>query len=173
MIARLHQAVLRAHDQSARRRNISHDAVILSAIGSGDYSKSVMAALSTIGGIHAPLAETYDLLIQGGRQQATQYLQVGKRIPGWGNAFHKGEPDPLWQEVDAWIKIIHPSIYLLIEQMTAMLHEHKKLIFPNPSCYTAATGIILGYTRQTTGQLFIEGRLAAWADIFKEHTRCL
>lgn len=170
----LHLAVLEAHDQSARRANISHDAVILSAIGSGDYSKGIIAALATIGGIHAPLAQTFDLLILDDPEPlVVEILAMGMRVPGWGNGFWKGQPDPLWKDVNSLLEELSPVLFEKIVAVTAILQSTGKIIFPNPSCYTAAAGILLGFNRQTVGSLFVGGRLDAWTELFKENMQTL
>lgn len=165
----LYVAMIQAHDESARRDNISHHVLKLAAIGSHDYTKSVSAALGSLGGVHAPLSKTYDLVTSGNcLNLARQLLGGGHKVPGWGNGFVKGEPDRIWGVVDRLIASQDHSLYANMESVTQLLHSKGKRIFPNPSCYTAVAGSILGLDRQTCAALFIQGRILAWADIFRE-----
>ena len=83
------------HSRSAARENLSTQAVINSWVGSRDYTKALTGALSTLGGVHAPIVETAEFL-QAARMAEDlpalidSYLTSGKKIPGWGNSFIKG-----------------------------------------------------------------------------------
>lgn len=157
--------VFEAHCRSALRENISTHAVALSAQGSGSYTNAIAAALCTLGGVHAPIEETYKVLTNA--DYALQLLEDGKKVPGWGNSFHK-EADPLWENVNKFIKKHYPDACLTIEAVTEAIEKVKgKRIHPNPSCYTAATAIILGIPSHLAAWLFVQGRLAGWSMIFK------
>ena len=149
--------VLSAHDKSTERNNASTIAAVNSFMGSGSYINGIASALLTLGGLHAPLIETYEFL---------RNPIVKGRVPGWGNSFHKHVPDPLWVEVDRHIK--GWNIGLDIERVTEELHKMGKNIYPNPSCYTAATAIILGIPEEFIAWLFIEGRLSGWTKKMKK-----
>lgn len=156
-----------AHGQSALRGNLSHEALKLAAIGSGDYVKSICAALMTIGGKHAPLAQTYDLLaFHDPVGQACRLLDAGKRVPGWGNSFVRGAPDPIWIPVADGLRSVRPDLADTIDRITDLLHGKGKLIFPNPSCYTVAVGMEEQVHRDILAFLFIQGRLPAWTAEF-------
>lgn len=156
-----------AHGQSALRGNLSHEALKLAAIGSGDYVKSICAALMTIGGKHAPLAQTYDLLtVHDPAGYASKLLDTGKRVPGWGNSFVRGTHDPIWASVASYLQGNEPGLLARINSVTEVLHARGKLVFPNPSCYTAAAGIVLQIPRDVLAFLFIQGRLPEWTAEF-------
>ena len=159
----LYQAVLESHGASACRRNISYEVLQMAMIGSGSYLQAIAAALSTLGGLHAPLTHTYDLLHRFNTVDvARTLLEQDHMIPGWGNSFVKGEPDALWSRPAALVAQLGPGLMERIDGVTALLHQQGKPIYPNPSCWTAAAGILLGFTRQTVGFLFLQGRLPAW-----------
>ena len=159
--------VYRAHSESACRGNISHKALQLAAVGSGDYLKSICAALMTLGGVHAPLLATYDLLSSLHIvEDVEMMMSEGKRVPGWGNAFVKGSQDPIWQPVHNLLCDINPELVNQIDAVTSYLHRLGKKIFPNPSCYTAATAILIEMPRDITPSLLLNGRLPAWTDEF-------
>lgn len=170
--ASLYQAVLEAHGASATRSNISHEVLKLAMIGSGSYMQAIAAALMSLGGMHAPLAQTYDLLHRFNTLDVARSLyENGQMIPGWGNAFVKGAPDPLWAEADRYLRVLVPGTMERMDEVTAFLHQKGKHIYPNPSCWTAAAGIALGFDRQTTGYLFVQGRLPAWTRVIQEILR--
>lgn len=149
---------IEAHHASANRDNISSVAVCQSAHGSGNYEKSIMAALASIGGTHAPLIETWKMLMTANEVDST------KIVPGWGNSFVKDGPDPLWSKVHDILKAF--PVGSVIESVTNSLHLAGKKVYPNPSCYTAATGITLGMPKEILAWIFVTGRLNAWTELF-------
>lgn len=149
-----------AHDRSALRGNVSHEALKLAAIGSGDYFKSIAAALMTLGGLHAPLERTEAFLRSPDILVAVDdILSAGLRIPGWGNSFVRGH-DPIWEPVRLALQEFPVS--KTIEAVTQSLHDRGKDIYPNPSCYTAAVAIVEGLEPGGIGEWLILGRLHAW-----------
>ncbi len=156
----LYRALFKAHALSAQRENASSYAVLNAYSGSGDYAQAIAAALMTLGGNHAPLAETHDFL-------SWQYPErfLGGVIPGWGNSFVKGEEDEIWDEVKAILVENWPIIAHKLQAVTDALHARGKIIFPNPSAYTAACALALGCPREVLPFLFIASRLPAWSTI--------
>jgi citrate synthase len=170
----LFHLVCEAHERSALRGNLSHHALRLAALGSGDYVKSICAALMTLGGIHAPISQTYDVLsAPSPLNHAKQLLLEGHRVPGWGNAFEKGHDDPEWAPVKAYIWANHAPMAGHIDKITKTLHDCGKDLYPNPSCYTAAAAIIMGLPRESAAVLFIHGRLWEWTKEFNSTRKSL
>lgn len=157
--ARLLALCLEAHANSAMRNNSSSVAVAQSAVASGDFTKSIIAGLSMLGGMHAPLLETY--LFLSDMCLPTKSLKV----PGWGNSFEKGHPDPLWENVNACLKESFTEIHSRICEITDSLHKAGKVIYPNPSCFTAAVGIAVKLPPPILPWLFIVGRLTSWSQV--------
>lgn len=156
-----------AHQASALRHNISHEALVLAARGSGNYIQSITAAMMTLGGMHAPVVDVCALLrFPLTKAHIDQIVQRGGRLPGWGNGFVKGEPDPLWQEVDGLLREVNPEIMAKIDEVTAWLHEAGKRIYPNPACYTAASALTMALPAEASPYLFVSGRLGAWTREF-------
>lgn len=159
----LMEICLLAHHESALRGNCSHHAMGLAAFGSGDYFKAMAAGLLTLGGLHAPLFHTYDLLAAtDGLHRVRVALAAKRRVPGWGNHFAKTGIDPIWAECDARLRADHPMIADRIQAITEILHEAGKIVYPNPSCYTAATALAMSIPRNAIGEILIRGRLGAW-----------
>ena len=155
---------LDAHQKSAFRNNFSSVAVAQSAISSGDLTKAITAALSMIGGMHAPLVESLSVLTNC--KLRLEAVPDGYKLPGWGNSFEKGHPDTLWKDVDKCLADNFPEIHSRICEITDALHKFGKEVFPNPSCYTAAVGVALKMPASVLPWLFVSGRLNAWSLLF-------
>lgn len=162
-------AVLAAHDASARRANLSADAVLRSAIGAGDYFKAIAAGLLTMGGAHGPVEQTIDFLSsENPAKHADALVASGFKVPGWGNSFYKGKPDELWEEVDF---VLREHFTEWAEKLDSVTESLKKKVYPNPSAYTAVTALILGAPKESAAYLLIAGRLAAWSEAFQNIVR--
>ena len=158
---------LEAHSKSAMRSNFSSVAVAQSAAASGDFTKAITAGLSMLGGMHAPLAQSWEVLT--GNMDLEFFFDGGK-VPGWGNSFEKCHPDPLWGEVSECLKEHFPKIHSRICEITDALHKDGKVVFPNPSCFTAAVGLALKMEPKIIPWIFVSGRLNAWAYLFIQQT---
>jgi citrate synthase len=155
---------LDAHAASVARENVSSVVFYAAAIGSRDYGKALAAALSTLGGKHAPIAATYEVLQDP--VKAIALLESGEKVPGWGNSFAKGGIDPIWQPVGDFLKEFYSPIYQRIEEITVKIHCKGKQVYPNPACFTAATGIALKMPKEAATWIFVQGRLDRWSEIF-------
>lgn len=156
---------LEAHGKSVLRDNISTSVLAQAAFGSLDYTKSLIAALSTVGGVHAPLLETWNVL-QAPIGEIEKAIDAGARIPGWGSSFVKGKSDEIWTPVESHIREHFTSISDRIDAITHLFQSKGKNLHPNASCYTAATGLALELPPQLLPYLFIQGRLNNWSVIF-------
>lgn len=157
--------VLEAHRRSALRANASTVVLQNAFAASGSFTQAVSAALNTLGWPHGCVREAYrhlagDLILPP--------MFLNEKIPGWGNAFHKGCPDPLWTEVDRTLEMF--DIARRLEAITAALHQRGKRVFPNPAGYTAAAAIALGIPEALSPALFVAGRLDGWAELLAQST---
>jgi citrate synthase len=156
-------AVLLAHHKSSFRNNASSVAVVNAAAASRDLAKSIVAGLMTLGGRHAPIEQTYNLLaVRDPAAIVTDIVSSGGKVPGWGGTFQKDQPDPIWAEVSKLLEELYPSLAARLDAITEALHAEGKKIYPNPSAYTAAAAIALGLQPELAVYLFIGGRLDAW-----------
>ena len=158
------KALVAAHHASAFRDNPSSIAVAQAAAGSGQLEKAIAAGLMTIGGRHGPLRESAELLLLDDPAfAAKQIVYRGRKVPGWGGAFQKDAPDPIWSEVK---ELLSPSQMAdKLNAVTTQLHLLKKPVYPNPSGYTAAVAILIGLPASLTPYLFIASRLTAWTQL--------
>ena len=159
--------VLGAHAQSALRDNVSTMALKYAAAGSDKIEAGVVAAISALGGKHAPVTKIAEFLAKTPFVMlgiAEDHVMEGRAIPGWGNSFFKGRPDPDWAQVatiiDAW-----PDMAGKIDSVTDLLHSHGKHVFPNAGCYTAAAAIIVGMPIKLAPFLLLRGRLEVWCSL--------
>jgi citrate synthase len=160
-----------AHYKAAFRQNLSGVAIVCAAQGNGSYFSSMIAGLSTFGEKHGPIVQTYDLLQCDARMNAGTLLDEQRPIPGWGNSFVKGKPDPDWRAVDKLLYKLNPDLHNVMDDITNLLGKNGKMVFPNPSAYTAATALTLGMPRRLSPYLLAMSRLEAWAQIFNDETK--
>jgi len=164
------QELYKAHAAVALRGNPSHQALVLSAMGTGDYFKAIASAILMLGGLHGPLMQTYDLLaLDCPLDEVARRLNSGIRIPGWGNGFYKQGIEPEFQPVAIELARVNPEICAKIDVITDYIHGYddgRLKIYPNPSCFTAATAITVGLPRETVGVLALQGRLMIWTEDF-------
>ncbi len=164
---KLLQIVSRCHFESSFRDNPSSIAVSLSAKSSGRFGNAVIAALSMLGNPHGPVQEVTEMLSsEDPIGFAKMYIENGAKVPGWGNGFVKGKPDQIWDEANEHIKKNFPDLFSLIDEITKLLHDNGKMIFPNPACYTAITAIVNDIPADAASYVFISSRLPAWFQIY-------
>jgi len=158
----------RAHAATANRQSASSGALVNAANASRNYQQSIAAALMTLGEVHAPVPKAMQLLNACDPAATVKaLLHAGYKIPGWGNAFHKGDIDPEWKHVADLLYLYRPSLALPIKRLTELLHdEFKLLIYPNAACYTAAVAIAIGLPAEASLYLVLAGRLSVWSAIF-------
>ena len=159
------RAVFAAHAVSARRENISTFVLQNAARGSGSYTQALAAALNSLGGPHAPVAAVMEFLDPPSQAMVEKYLEEGRKVPGWGNSFVKGQPDASWYWVDTILGEEWPELARRMRQVTQRLHAAGKIIFPNPGGYTGAAALALGLPKAVAPWLFVAGRLEAWTEI--------
>jgi citrate synthase len=162
--------LLDAHYQSCFRDNASSVGVAIAADASGELGKAITSGISTMGARHAPVVETVRFLsLEYPSGQVGSMLKRSQKVPGWGGTFQKDKPDPLWTAVDELIEDCQVGLYLKMAAVTDELKQHDKLLFPNPSAYTACVAIALGMPAELAPYLFIYGRLSGWAEIAAKH----
>lgn len=163
-VSALLAALQEAHAASALRDNLSTHAAKLAATGSGSYIQSIGAALMTLGEVHGPIIQAGQLLDAPDLAGLVDLLlRSGRRVPGWGNSFHKHVPDPLWREVDRLLWVDFPHLAGQLSAVTQLLHSAGRPLYPNPAAYTAASARALGCPLRCAPYLFIAGRLDAWS----------
>ena len=165
----LFEALAKAHASAVLRDNPSSVLIKVVADSSGSYTNAMIAALSSLGGKHAPLRQTVEILSAENPVDLAEYLyKKDMKVPGWGSSF-KPQPDPAWDAVHYLLQDHYPKLLAKINTVTDYLHKVGKKIYPNPSCYTAATALALSLPPALTPWLLVRARLDGWANIFANH----
>lgn len=161
--------ILQAHEQAAMRDNISTVTVRNAAIGSGNFTNAVAAALLTVGAVHAPLIPAYQFLAQFNPDEIDEFarhIEMGGTIPGWGSDFVKDGPDPVLKPIADCIAENFVQIHERIQRVTDELHARSKMVWPNLAAYSAAAGMAIEIPPPILPWILVQGRLAGWSREF-------
>ena len=162
-------AVAQAHLDAARRDNASTQFLMASYSTNGqDVLRSVTAAIGTMGGAHAPIVATYQLLQGDTEDIARKMLAMQIRVPGYGNSFVKDSPDPIWKEAHEKLEETAPDLFEKVLAGRAALNAVGKDLHPNAAIYTAALALIMQVPMRLSPMLVVELRASAWREILTE-----
>ena len=158
--------VFQAHGRVADRGNLSGEVIMAAFSANGNqFIPALCSGLLTLGGAHGPIPQTQALLEDDDHiQLAEGLINSDVNVPGWGNSFIKGKPDPDWSPPHNFLGEINPNLFGKLKQITELLHGYDKMVYPNPSAYTACLSIMLGYPAALSSSLFVEARLPAWRE---------
>jgi citrate synthase len=159
------RAVLAAHGATVARPEglpCSTVMVLNAWHGSRNYAQAIAAGLMSLGEVHGPVPAAYGFLKLRAETRAAR-IASGKPIPGWGNDFVKGAPDPAWDAVEGLLVEGWPALATVLAETTEALQAAGKRIWPNAAGYTAAAAIAVGLPRAVCPWLFVAGRLANWS----------
>jgi len=98
--------------------------------------------------------------------EITLRLEVGLKIPGYGNSFYKDGIEPAFLPVEEELRKAEPVLAGKLDLMTEFIHKMDKKIYPNPSIFTCATAIVEGVPREAIGFLVVQARLWEWTREF-------
>ena len=157
----------RVHDSLAYRDNASSVTIQGCASLGKDFPSSVAAALMTIGETHAPLKQTALLLCYDQPwDMVSQTLKHGKKVPGWGSSFIKGEPDLTFSKLDLLILEHDEKLWNNMNSITKYIQGTGLNLWPNAACYTIASLLVAGKNVKYADRYFIEYRLNAWHHLY-------
>lgn len=164
-VADLLNAATAAHHSNTFRQNQSAVAVQLAASGSGNYMQAIAMALLTLGGQHGPILDAYDLLAADHPGAVAKVkLQTGRRVPGWGNAFVKGQIDPAWAGTVELLK--KGPLWAKVEDVQQVMDA--KGLFPNPAALSAAVALTARMPRHICPWVGAMGRILAWSQLYHQ-----
>lgn len=180
---KLYDILVNTHIEATKRRNASTQVFNATLEMNGeDLIKSITAALMCFGGIHAPIKQTYDMLMSINSSNYSINLiknhKINGKIPGFGSAFVKGEPDPMLDDISkACLEFeklntrvdfsIDSTISLL---KTYLLHTKKKNFFPNLAFWHAVTCILLNLTDKEAVAPLIQGRVIGLLSQYNQYS---
>lgn len=158
-----------AHAKCCERQNVSSATLIHALHGSQFVPQAIAAAILTFGDRHAPVHKIIQLLAAEKFEEIVKTnIEAGAMIPGWGSEFVKGEPDPIFTELDRYLEANATKTHSVIHEITRIIREAKDVdLYPNAGAYTAAVGLELGYSPGDIHFLLLECRLPAW----RKHTQ--
>ena len=177
----LHEELLRVHAILATRENLSSEMISCAAKVEKDFGSACIMAIASLGGLHAPIEQTMELLsYPTAIRIAEVLLQDGSKVPGWGSSFVKGKKDPIFEELNSMIYNCDMKLWCLITDLTddlsdfhfslirnsKLLIKSDKDIYPNAACYTAACCILNEIPPCVAVKTLIQGRIDAWSDIY-------
>ena len=158
------------HDKLSRRDNLSSVVIQQCAAAEKDYISSIASGMLTYGGRHGPVSRVVRFLSGPSPADEARLRIKGKRlVPGWGSGFVKGRPDPELSRIDRVLCVRNRDIWARIREITDILHESGKKIFPNAACYTASVCLALGFPAEAALYWLIRGRIGAWTEIYLEN----
>lgn len=138
--------------------------------------QSIVAAISSMGGEHAPLVRCQLMLADILRESKPDFIEAyvssynkTNKIPGFGSGFVKGEPDPIHKEIDHLIAKIDPKKhYYMVELHHAVQDQIDRNLFPNTALYSAMTSIILNWSPYVLPGFAIQARMPVWNHILSK-----
>lgn len=157
----MYASIIDMHDKMAGRDNASRSVVCAMAHLGKPMYEAIAAGLLTLGGGHAPIKRACELFnADNWDDQISTMYNMGGRIPGFGSAWYKEEPDPVVEEL---LDKATPSNLKKVTSMTewVQLITDRKL-FPNAALATAVAAKELELTPTSAQSLIIAGRLPAW-----------
>lgn len=165
---RLLATLFEAHRTAATdNANLSKALVNEAARGSLNFITAIIAGLSCLGGVHAPVTAARKVIYFWPRARLQTMINCGAMIPGWGNAFFKDKIDPAFVPLARLLVEEYPKETERLDAITELLRPKKLL--PNAAAYTAVTAELLGLHFGLEVALFLAPRLPVWAMKAKEH----
>ena len=157
-------SVYSAHWKSATRGNISGEILHASFANNGlNFVQALSSAIGTLGGVHGCVEAAQDLLeLEDPIEEVYELLSTGAMVPGWGSSYQNGAQEPGWEDVHEKLLDVDQPKGILLKDITKVLHESGKIIYPNPAAYTAVLSILMELDSSLATSLFIEARLPAW-----------
>ena len=157
----LNEELLRVHDVLATRENLSSEMISCAAKVEKDFGSACIMAIASLGGLHAPIEQTMELLsYPTAIRIAEVLLQDGSKVPGWGSSFVKEEKDWIFDKLDRILYKCNMQLWCLITDITD--HLRSKDIYPNAACYTAACCILNEIPPCVAVKTLIHGRIDPW-----------
>ena len=165
--ATLVNLLFEAQIEAARNNNnISKNAAILASVGNGRFTSACISAISTLGGIHAPVLED-KVGIYRDRSGIRKALKRGELIPGFGNSFYKEGIDPAFNKFYGYAEANFPDITAgIMGAREIILFETGLDIHPNAAAFTALTAEAIGLPYGLEPLLLIIPRSIVWAEVF-------
>jgi citrate synthase len=167
---RLLETLFECHREAAtNNENLSSVAIMQVASAGRGIESAIAGGLMTLGDIHGPVSQARVMIFTADDEQLWASLEAGRILPGWGNAFFKGEMDPAIKPMAELISQEYPKIDNRLMRITEIIAEVKgKRIFANAAAYTAVTADLLELPLGVEMVLAIAARLPTWTSQYLE-----
>lgn len=164
------------HTKMAHRNNAS--SALIGSMGQlgKPLSTSLAAGLLTLDSIHAPIADTVNMVRNWMGNMAHENLgdnakfwtdNYPGKVPGYGSAWYKKVSDPA---VEEFFTQLDPDLLGLADAFTGEVQAHTgRAIYPNAAMATAWAAIELEIPAHEAMSLVIKGRISAWCDIYSQN----
>lgn len=166
-LLRLRACLKEGHSKATNRPNASTQ-FLLGAyqMNNNNVIQSCISALGTMGGLHAPVQSCCHLLYAKEFAESCKRMIAAKmRVPGYGNSFIKGGPDPVWEDTDEELRTIAPDMHRKIHDGKDILINSGKSVHPNAAIYTAAYAVLASIPPTVAPILVLEFRSSAWRQL--------
>jgi citrate synthase len=171
------QVLWDTHKEAAMRDNSSKMILEIAWDSNGNnLRESIIAALCSFGGRHAPIKMTYSFLqayiklTPESRNGFIANLIRNKdvshgNIPGLGSSFVKGQHDPMLNGIKNAIDYIDPVFSEIAADMMQRVYGAKGVsVFPNLAFYTAAAMLLANVPPSMCEYIAIGARTEAWME---------
>jgi hypothetical protein len=150
------RAVWDAQDGSARVNlaNASNETIRQVSTASMDVVHSLASAMLATGGRHAPVTEARRVIFGLGPHHGRMAI-----VPGFGNSFHAGRIDPVWQPLADRVASDFPAAWRLISEWEETIGKRVRV---NAAGLTATVAELVGWPFGLEAVLVIVPRLPAW-----------
>lgn len=165
------QLLIDAHKQACHRDNASTVVLKTAYMANGNnIIPAIVAALSTLGGSHAPIKLAYimvDKLLGKQQEFIDHYVAERDIVYGFGSSFVKGEYDLMLMDLYEYFDVTHDYLFYvhLMKKMRRALKLKGKNLYPNLAFYTAAIAHKNKINIKFCETLMIEARIAEWHNI--------
>lgn len=165
--------LITAHRDAAKNNdNLSKGICVQACYGSGKFRQGLVAAIASLGDVHAPLVAAREVWEQADTDVVTQNVANGAYVPGFGNAFYKDHVDPAFKDLHALISSHYPRIESRLADLTQAVWKglakragcRVKEIWPNAALYTAAVANQLQVPHGLEEILFLLPRIPVWGE---------
>lgn len=156
-------ALFRAHfSAAANNANASGQAAAQCAVGGSGLHATIIGAMASIGGRHAPVTAARKVLFRSDPVQIERALRDGLLIPGFGNSFFKDQIDPSWVDCAAFLRMHFPEPCARLDQIAEILAARGKAAHPNAAAFTAVSCEVLGMPWGSEPLMFLLPRSLVW-----------
>ena len=161
----------RVHGLLALRDNASSVTVKSCAMLGKDFPSAVSGALMTLGGAHAPLEQTAQLLTETDPYVMIEnILGMGRKVPGYGSSFYKQEKDPVFDKLDDMLVKRNVYLWHTVHRLSSYMKTQWNVnLFPNAANYTICSLMLEDIPLVHASKYFIQFRLNAWHNLWLDN----